>query len=68
MLLTDDLLLNYRRCQRRAFLNVYDQTTLLDPKGEFQQKLERDKQEHVALLMSSFLTLANPNPLITNGK
>ena len=60
MLLTDDLLLNYRRCQRRAFLNVYDQTTLLDPKGEFQQKLERDKQEHVARVMSSFPNTRKP--------
>ncbi|MDJ0565175.1 MAG: recombinase B, partial [Microcystis sp. M49629_WE12] len=31
MLLTDDLLLDYQRCQRRAFLNLYGNSQEKDP-------------------------------------
>jgi predicted RecB family nuclease len=42
MLVTDDLLLYYKRCQRRAFLDVYGDPTQQDPEQDFVLKLRQD--------------------------
>lgn len=47
MLLTDDLLLNYKRCQRRAFLNVYGNIQEKDPDKDFLLKLRRESDKQV---------------------
>ena len=47
MLLTDDLLLDYQRCQRRAFLNLYGNSQEKDPERDFLLKLRQESQIHV---------------------
>ncbi|HLO48242.1 MAG TPA: TM0106 family RecB-like putative nuclease [Kamptonema sp.] len=42
MLITDKELLNYQRCNRRAFLDVYGDSNHLDPASDFLLKLIRD--------------------------
>ncbi|MDF0552108.1 TM0106 family RecB-like putative nuclease [Kamptonema sp. UHCC 0994] len=42
MLITDKQLLNYQRCDRRAFLDVYGDINQLDPASDFLLKLIRD--------------------------
>lgn len=46
MLLTDALLLDYKRCQRRAFLNRYGDPHLQDPERDFFLKLRQESQNH----------------------
>ncbi|MBR8832074.1 MAG: hypothetical protein N5P05_000643 [Chroococcopsis gigantea SAG 12.99] len=47
MLLTDDLLLDYKRCQRRAFLNAYGSPLQKDPERDFLLKLRQESQQHL---------------------
>jgi uncharacterized protein len=42
MLITDDLLLYYKRCQRRVFLDVYSDPAERDPEQDFLLKLRQD--------------------------
>lgn len=42
MLITDKQLLNYQRCNRRAFLDAYGDSNQLDPASDFLLKLIRD--------------------------
>ena len=42
MRVTDDLLLYYKRCRRRAFLDVYGDSTQQDPEQDFLLKLRQD--------------------------
>jgi uncharacterized protein len=45
-MLTDDLLLYYKRCHRRAFLDIYGNPTQQDPEQDFLRKLRQDSQAH----------------------
>ena len=47
MLLTDNLLLNYKRCNRRTYLEVYGNPQQKDPEKEFLLKLQRENQTHI---------------------
>ncbi len=44
MLLTDDLLLNFKRCERRAFLNLYGNQQEKSPEKDFLMKLRKENQ------------------------
>lgn len=57
MLLTEALLLDYKRCQRRAFLNVYGDRQQQDPERDFLLKLRQETQT----LVSSILVESYPN-------
>ncbi|HEY9652838.1 MAG TPA: TM0106 family RecB-like putative nuclease [Coleofasciculaceae cyanobacterium] len=46
IVLTDDLLLYYKRCRRRAFLDLYGNPTQQDPEQDFLLKLRQDSLEH----------------------
>jgi uncharacterized protein len=46
MLLTAELLLQYQRCHRRAFLDLYGNKQELDPPSDFQLKLHQDRLTH----------------------
>lgn len=46
MLLSDDLLLNYKRCQRRAYLNVFGNPEKRDPQRDFLLKLRQESEKH----------------------
>jgi uncharacterized protein len=54
MLLTDALLLDYKRCQRRAFLNSYGDLQQRDPERDFLLKLRQESQQHIALVLAEF--------------
>lgn len=44
MILTDDLLLNYKRCQRRAFLDIYGSPDARDHVQDFLLKLRQESR------------------------
>ena len=52
MLLTAELLLQYQRCHRRAFLDLYGNKQELDPPNDFQLKLQRDRRTHQKTVLS----------------
>jgi predicted RecB family nuclease len=52
MLLTDDLLLNYKRCKRRAFLDIYGDLSSQDQEQDFLRKLRRDSHAHQQAVLS----------------
>jgi predicted RecB family nuclease len=54
MLLTDDLLLDYKRCQRRAFLNLYGNSREKDPERDFLLKLRQESQSHIRTVLQEF--------------
>ena len=54
MLLTEDLLLDYKRCRRRAFLEVYGDPTEKDPKSDFLLKLQEDSRLHRQAVFAHF--------------
>ena len=54
MLLTDILLLDYKRCQRRAFLNVYGDSLEKGAERDFLLKLRRENKLHVISTLEKF--------------
>ncbi len=54
MLITDSLLLDYKRCSRRAFLNMYGDRTQQDPERDFLQKLRQENKRHTTLVLETF--------------
>lgn len=44
--LTDDVLFNYQRCHRRAYLDLHGDTTRRDPPNDYVQKLRQDSLAH----------------------
>lgn len=44
--LTDDLLFNHQRCQRRAFLDTFEVERTPDPPSDYLQKLRQDGMRH----------------------
>ncbi|MDJ0679214.1 MAG: TM0106 family RecB-like putative nuclease [Xenococcaceae cyanobacterium MO_167.B52] len=55
MLLTDQLLLNYKRCRRRTYLEVYGNRAEKDPEKEFLLKLKKENQLHITSTLESLL-------------
>ncbi|MGV2828479.1 TM0106 family RecB-like putative nuclease [Myxosarcina sp. GI1(2024)] len=53
MLLTDHLLLNYKRCRRRTFLDIYGNRERRDPEKEFLLKLKRENQTHIHQVLAA---------------
>ena len=47
ILLTDELLLNYKRCSRRTYLEVYGSREAKDPQKEFLLKLRKENKLHI---------------------
>ncbi|WP_013320470.1 TM0106 family RecB-like putative nuclease [Gloeothece verrucosa] len=62
MLLTDALLLDYKRCQRRAFLNRYGDPSQQDPERDFFIKLRQESQNHIAKVLSELYPHAQRLP------
>ncbi|WP_228035234.1 TM0106 family RecB-like putative nuclease [Oculatella sp. LEGE 06141] len=44
--LTDELLFNYQRCNRRAFLDLYGDLSQRDPPSDYLRKLRQDSLQH----------------------
>lgn len=53
MLLTDELLLYYKRCRRRAFLDYYGDPSQKDPPQDFLLKLRQDSSAHRQVILKS---------------
>jgi predicted RecB family nuclease len=53
MLLTDHLLLNYKRCNRRTYLEIYGNSQQQDPEKDFLLKLKRENQTHIHNILRS---------------
>ena len=47
MLITDHLLLNYKRCNRRTFLEMYGDDEQKEPEKDFLVKLRRENHAHI---------------------
>ena len=58
MLITDHLLLNYKRCNRRTFLEIYGDSQQKDLEKDFLHKLKRENQTHIANVIQE---LVHPN-------
>ena len=58
IVLTDELLLNYKRCNRRTYLDVYGSSDLKDPQKEFLLKLRKENKQHI----QSYLQERSFNP------
>lgn len=50
----EDLLLNFQRCDRRAFLDVYGDRTHRDPPSDYLQKLQQDSMIHQQAVLSDW--------------
>ena len=53
MLISDRLLLNYKRCNRRTFLEVFGNSQDRDPEKDFLLKLKRENQTHIRNVIAS---------------
>ncbi|NET03608.1 MAG: TM0106 family RecB-like putative nuclease [Symploca sp. SIO2B6] len=53
MLLTDELLLDYKRCRRRAFLDTYRDSAQQDSKQDFLLKLLGDSRDYKQAVITS---------------
>jgi uncharacterized protein len=53
MLLTDDLLLFYKRCRRRVFLDAYGDLSLQDQAQDFLLKLRQESRAHQQAVLGS---------------
>ncbi|ELR97050.1 TM0106 family RecB-like putative nuclease [Gloeocapsa sp. PCC 73106] len=53
-MLTDQLLLDYKRCQRRAYLNIHGDWQLRDRSGDFRLKLRQESSRHVQAIIDQF--------------
>ncbi len=49
----ENLLLNFQRCDRRAFLDVYGDRTRQDPASDYLKKLHQDSLSHQRAVMSA---------------
>lgn len=60
-LISDHLLLNYKRCNRRTFLEIYGDFYQKDSEKDFLLKLKRENQTHIRnVIQSKFLTPQQP--------
>ena len=56
IVITDELLLNYQRCQRRAFLDQYAQSSQRDATSDYLRKLQQDSLVHQVNILSTYHT------------
>ncbi len=54
MFITDELLLNYKRCKRRAFLNIYGNQTEKDREKDFLLKLRKEGENHTKNILEKY--------------
>lgn len=67
MLLTDALLLNYKRCQRRPFLEVYGDSNQKDPERDFLIKLRQENQAQIDQFLAQ-QTYHQPDAPLADGQ
>ena len=52
ILVSDDLLLNHKRCSRRAYLDTFADTSQRDPEKDFVRKLKQESYQHVTQVLA----------------
>lgn len=60
MLLSDDLLLDYKRCQRRTFLNVCGDRAHREPDRDFLLKLRDENRQHIQSILAKEAEYTQP--------
>jgi len=66
MLISDDLLFHYRRCRRRAFLDVYGEESQRLPDKDFALKLKEEKEFHCQrIIAENSLNPHKPREILT---
>lgn len=58
--ITDDLLLHYHRCSRRAYLDVHSDGTAADPPSDYLQKIRQDSTEHRQGVLEDYSPFERP--------
>ncbi|MDJ0707642.1 MAG: TM0106 family RecB-like putative nuclease [Leptolyngbyaceae cyanobacterium MO_188.B28] len=58
--LTDRLLFNYQRCNRRAFLELRGDRTQKDPPSDYLRKLKQDSSDHSQSILLNYQPLHHP--------
>lgn len=53
MLITDHLLLNHKRCNRRTYLEMFGNPDMRDQEKDFLLKLKRENQTHIANIIQT---------------
>ena len=53
MLISDHLLLNYKRCNRRTFLEIFGNSHHRDPDKDFLLKLKRENRTHIRQVLAA---------------
>jgi predicted RecB family nuclease len=67
MLITDNLLLNYKRCNRRTYLEVYGNSQQKDPEKDFLLKLKKENHLHILdVIQERSLVVTKPKASIRN--
>ena len=59
--ITDDLLLHYQRCSRRAYLDTHHDRTAADPPSDYLQKIKQDSAEHRATVLEDYEAFERPH-------
>lgn len=59
--LTDELLFNFQRCRRRAFLDTYGESSRRDPPSDYLLKLQQDSIAHHQAILSDHHPVHEPN-------
>jgi predicted RecB family nuclease len=63
IVLTDELLLNYKRCSRRTYLEVYGSQNKKDPQKEFLRKLRKENKQHIQSFIQERSLLPQKPPI-----
>jgi len=58
--ITDDLLLHYQRCSRRAYLDTHRDRAEADPPSDYLQKIKQDSAEHRAAVLEDYDAFERP--------
>lgn len=69
-MITDQLLIDYKRCQRRAYLNIHGDKKLSDPEKDFRVKLKQEANRHIQNTLLQFYPnyVQVPTHLSQSGK
>ncbi|BAQ66258.1 TM0106 family RecB-like putative nuclease [Geminocystis sp. NIES-3709] len=69
MLLTDELLLHYKRCHRRAFFNIYGGDSQKQPEKDFILKLKQERESHSWKVLQNYnLSYQQPKLLVKDSE
>ncbi|WP_017294153.1 TM0106 family RecB-like putative nuclease [Geminocystis herdmanii] len=69
MLVTDELLFQYKRCHRRAFLNIYEENNQKQEEKDFIVKLRQERESHSWQVLQTYnLPYHQPKLLVEDSE